>query len=501
VALAAVLLVMASCGSPTLWARYRAEREFWHARRLVERVQVNPSLVKPQDLERAAAAFQHIVDVFPPAEWTRADRLGDPRGRDVAMISGDAWIAVGRLEEARGRVPKAVEVYRQIGLQFSAVPPIRLKALLAEAAARERIGGPLAATFLYAEIARSFAPVDSVSGETVRPALDAPLKVAADLQALGRRAAADSVLDAAESRLVGEARRRAGQPSAPELWTCVARIRAARGRPDQLEPALDALRLALAEPAAKTARPGLVLTLAEYCLQGRRPDSALVYAKWAEHGFDKDTKVRAMVLEGRVWEAMNADSAIAAYGRFIDAFPGRGDDVGLEVRFRRAELLEQQGNWEEARSELRALATLNPTHDLAFEASERIVAHHLKAGEKELAGIEARRALENLDHMLTTVQDEETLMRIRQVKTRILLAVGSWGEACAALTDLWGRYGQLDLGVSAGFRAAEVAEHELKDTDRAMRLYEELAARGQRPADQERARRELERLRHEERRG
>jgi tetratricopeptide (TPR) repeat protein len=497
--LALALLALAGCGDPTLWARYRAERAFWHARRLVERVQVNPRLVKPRDLDQATAAFRRIADDFPPSIWAGADRIRDPRARDVAMISGDARLAVGRLEEVRGNPAQAIGVYRRTSEDFSAVAPIRLKALLAEAGARERLEGPYASTFIYAEITRVIPLVDPLTGEAVKPALEAPLRVASDLVARGQHAEADSVLGAGESRLLAEAERRRGQTSAPELWTGVARIRAARGRPDQLDPTLEALRQALGEPAAKSIRSSLVLNLAEYCLQGHRPDSALVYARWAETGFDRATRANALALQGRIWEQVDVDSALAVYGRYIDAFPG--DDQGLMVRFRRAQLYEGQGRWEEGRAELRSLVTLNPTHELAFQASERIVDHHLRAGEKDLARIEAQRAVENYDHMLSTVQDSETLMRIRQVKARMLLAVGDWRGAYAALTDLWGRYGKLDLGVSAGFSAAEVAERELNDKTRARQLYEELAARGPRPADQERARRELQRLRQEEGRG
>jgi tetratricopeptide (TPR) repeat protein len=492
------VLALAGCGDPTLWARYRAERAFWHARRLIERAQVNPRLVKPQDLDQATAAFRRIADEFPPSIWAGADRVRNPRARDVAMISGDAHLAVGRLEEARGNPAQAIEVYRRTREEFAAVPPIRLKALLAEAGARERLEGPYASTFLYAEITRSIPLVDTITGEAVRPALDAPLRVASDLVARGQRTEADSVLGAGEARLLAEAERHRGKAAAPELWTGVARIRAARAKPD-IDLTLEALRMALAEPAAKPIRSGLVLNLSEYCLQGHRPDSALVYARWAEREFERGTRAKATALQGRIWEQVNVDSAIAVYGRFIDSYPN--DDQGLMVRFRRAELYEQQGRWEEGRAELRSLVTLNPTDELAFQASERIVAHHLRAGEKDLARIEAQRALEGYDRLLSTVQDDETLMRIRQEKARMLLAIEDWGEACAALADLWGRYGQTDIGASAGFHAAEVAEHQLNDKGRARHLYEELAARGPKPGDQERARRELQRLRQEEGRG
>jgi len=39
VAVVAVVLAAAGCGDPLLWARYRAEHDFWRARRLIERIE------------------------------------------------------------------------------------------------------------------------------------------------------------------------------------------------------------------------------------------------------------------------------------------------------------------------------------------------------------------------------------------------------------------------------------------------------------------------------
>jgi len=121
--------------------------------------------------------------------------------------------------------------------------------------------------------------------------------------------------------------------------------------------------------------------------------------------------------------------------------------------------------------------------------------HHLRAGEKEMARIEASRTLEAMDHLLTIVQDDATLLRIRQLRAQVLLDVGSWDKACAALQDLWTHYRHMTLGVEAGFRAAELAEHQLNDKDRARRLYEEIASDSSSPVDQAMARRQLERMR------
>src|SRR4029450_8690098 len=104
--------------------------------------------------------------------------------------------------------------------------------------------------------------------------------------------------------------------------------------------------------------------------------------------------------------------------------------------------------------------------EYSLRSYERIVVHHLQAGEKEMAKIEAKRTLEGMDHLLTTVQGDATLLRIRQLRARVLLDVGSWEQAYTALQVLWSHYRHLDLGAEAGFRAAELAERELGDRER-----------------------------------
>src|SRR5207247_997037 len=55
-AVAAVVLAAAGCGDPQLWARYRAERDFWRARRLVERIELNPRVARAAEFARPAPA-------------------------------------------------------------------------------------------------------------------------------------------------------------------------------------------------------------------------------------------------------------------------------------------------------------------------------------------------------------------------------------------------------------------------------------------------------------
>lgn len=488
------LLGLAGCGDRELWARYQAERGFWQARRMVERIQANPSLADPMEYQEAIEAFAAVEQRFPLREWGRPERVRSRRARDVASIGGDALLAVGRIEESQQRFERASEVYREVERKLMALPGIRLKALLAQAALFDRLEDSTSAYRAFVEITRIVPALDPDLGETVDAAVQAPLRVAAELKHRGEVSTADSVLLAAEARLLAETPHHHKTVTAWTLWLNVGRLRAART--GAIDPALDAVRRGLSEALSRPTRAMLILTLAEFCVQGGRIDSALVYTAWASQGFGNEAKARAMMLTAQAWETVNVDSAIVAYGRFADRFRNSDQSV-MAARFKRAELLESQGRWLEARAEFRGLATSSATDEYSLRSYERIVLHHLKAGEREMARIEANRALEAMDHLLTTVQDDETLLRIRRLRASVLMDVGSWEKAFAALQDLWTHYKHLALGVEAGFRAAELAERELKDPERARRLYQEIATGSARPVDQAMARRQLERMLHE----
>jgi hypothetical protein len=244
-------------------------------------------------------------------------------------------------------------------------------------------------------------------------------------------AAADSALRAAESRLAAATAHPARSPAqSAVLWRGLGRVRAAR--PGGLDAGVEAVRhpLTTLPPPPQPVRAQLVLTLAELCAAGGRIDSALAYTTWGAR-FGGETKKRAMLMAAQVWEPVNRDSAIAGYDRYIEEFRRVGPT--MPARFRRAELLEEQGKWEAARAEFRSLATSSATDTLALRALERIVTHHLRVGEREMGRIEAKRALEAMDHLLTTVHDDDTLLRIRQLRARLLLDIG--GSAPAARAD------------------------------------------------------------------
>src|SRR5205085_2694233 len=95
----ALAVAVSSCGSPSLHARYDAERAAWLARRDVERIRINPRLAAPSDYARAVASYRRIVERHPAATWRT---WGSAESRDGLEVTGRAALAIAQLEEMRG---------------------------------------------------------------------------------------------------------------------------------------------------------------------------------------------------------------------------------------------------------------------------------------------------------------------------------------------------------------------------------------------------------------
>jgi tetratricopeptide (TPR) repeat protein len=485
----AAAAALGGCGDPDLWERYRAEQAFWRARRLAEGVQLNPQVATNASYDRAIAAFRDIANRYPAARWAGVGRSSI--SREVAAVAGRAEIACARLEEMRGRDAVALEGYARARRDCSPLVAVALEAALARAGLLARASRDSEALGAWVDISREFPLVDPERPAALQPVLDAPLHVAAALALAGRTAARDSVLDAAERRLRDALERASGGASAPELWLSLAAVREARGN---LDGALEALRRTLAEPADREHVPQRVLALARVSLEGGRPDSARSYAAWAERGFGGQVRAEGMRLVARAWEAARApDSALAAYARLLEAYPKEQDSVA-DARFRRGVILEAEGVWELARSEYSALIAALPTHPQAFEAALRVVRHHARRGEAELARTEARHALDRMNDLIATQHDDTVQQWARRTRAELLIATGNAAGACDALAELWRRYPGTPLGTDAGLKAAGIAEAELGNRERAAELYRELSVGARDPESRKRAQAALERL-------
>jgi len=105
-----------------------------------------------------------------------------------------------------------------------------------------------------------------------------------------------------------------------------------------------------------------------------------------------------------------------------------------------------------------------------------------------------RRSRVHIAQASLSQRDPTIQFRARNARAELLLALGRSRVACDVLADLWKHDADTELGAEAGLRAADIAEQNLKDRERALALYRDVMARAVAPAAQVRGRAAIERL-------
>ena len=470
-AAAFALLALAGCGDSGLWARWRAERAFWHAQREVERILVRPQVARPADYARAEAGVRAIVDAFPASRWARPGARGT--AAEVAAIAGRSQIALAKLAEVQARVPEALAGYARAESTWSGFPDLALEAATHRAtllASRNDPGAPAA----WEHVARAFAAADPASGAPRPEHLQAVRVLAREFVARGRSAEIDSMFRAEEATATAWL---SGHPHGANGPAWIDVLADARSRRGDVDGALAAAREVLtgAFPLDEAGRERRVLDLGERSLAAGRGDSALAYARWADRDFAGPARLQGLDLEARAFRAVGArDSALDAYERLLGDFP-RQQSEAAEARFQRAVLLEEMGRWELARAEYSALCAAAPTHPRSLESWQRVIRHHLQAHEDDLARIETEHALATIDQLIGMQHDEAERTRVSEARVGVLLAAGRTREAVHDLQDLWASSGVTAAGAALGETAALEAQSRLHDAALARSLWQILA--------------------------
>jgi hypothetical protein len=169
-------------------------------------------------------------------------------------------------------------------------------------------------------------------------------------------------------------------------------------------------------------------------------------------------------------------------------------EIAVRARFERARLLEESDRWAQARTEYHTLASIVPGHARALEAMLRLVRYHLARGERALGLTEARRAMEALDLLIATYEDDSLQVRAGQTRAILRLETGDVRGGCGQLAALLRRYPEAPLDAMLLMSAAEQARTQLEDGALALELYRAAAVRAADTELRRRARAEADRL-------
>lgn len=427
----ALLLVVTAtgCSDRGHWARWQAEQALWKADRA--RSRAGQGSAESRALE---PLYTNIVHELPASAWVaRAQSPG--LGRDVATVAARAQWRLALLAAARGEHALAASRAEQLVRDWQTVPALAALGSDRLAEARIRLGDEAGAQAALEQIVATAPLLTDDHRALVRVVAEAPFALARIARARGDEPAAQAALLRAEARAI-EATPHTDSHTRELLELHRLRCRAARGdAAGALARAADLARAA--HPEDRLAR---MLDVADAALELGQLDSALAHAREAEPAPSRRTGGRAMLIAARALLGLGQpDSALAVLERLSE----RWYDIGAlspDSRSLRGEALAALGREETARAERRALIAGYPTHPLAFLALERIVTHHIDAGQTELARLEGEQALNILERTLANHRDPGVQREVLLTRARLLARLGATSSADSTALELFERF-------------------------------------------------------------
>lgn len=472
------------CGDRMLWERWKAERAFWHVRTEAEKLPGTKA--EPASVEAVTRLAERVLRDFPAARWASPPAPGGA-ARHVALASGGTALLWAELPSRMGDDSTAADRLARVRNDYAALPAVTIPALLARAAALQRLGR-------FDEVLAervAVASLDPMTDDDRRgPAaevVESALLATHEYTRRGEPERAEALYAATAARYVESAARAHGRDSLA-LCDALALLHVRSGR------AADALavgRASLAN-APQGERAARVLLMAQGALDAGAPDSAIVYARWAAQiGSSRRVIGNALFTAAQAWERLGeADSAIAAYDDVLRRWVDAGA-LGAPAHYERARLLERRGDWINARAEYLALSASQPTHPLAFRAVQRLVQHPFEVGEAELARVQGQQEIEKLGYLVQTNFDPQVRRQAGLVRAELLLLTGQVAGAESSFVALWRQFPGDSATEDAALRGARLGAHLPGGAARSREVLEQLARRAVDPVVRRAAAQEL----------
>jgi len=497
------LLVLVSalsgCGYEQEGEQYRAERAFYEANRASQRLDVNRELVSSTDLLEVADRYRAVGDTFDHA-LADGDTVGASESEiAVALLAARAHLAAAGYYYQAEEYGLALDVARGVRerLGWATGPSVDAQRAIARTLTRQ--GETEAAIQALWRLAEEHDPI-APGGDRIRDAVfNAPTQAVQLERSFGDSMRVRDAARRAERYYADVSASAAG--TFPALLADLNRGSLLSGLGDW-EAAVTILEGALLgyseDVMSDVDAARIAHNLARLYLEDERDldlgRSRLEIAR--ERGGDGEVSAEAtMTLARLAGREGDHERALELFADVVDRFEqvnlpdqGRLRSVAEEMaareaarkaaryaplaRFSRGRILEQEGRWEEALSEYRALEATHPRRPEAFEVPFVIAAHYRKTGATELADSVLRRAGERFRELIARGGDE-VLLSYRAL-IRVEIERSRWSAAIDAMTEFARAYPGRREAALALLDAARLTREHLSDQDRFLELVSEV---------------------------
>lgn len=468
-----LIVIAAGCSQDrAAEVRYDMEKLTFEARKISEKISIQPQLATAADSLALRTAYRNILDYYFAHRGDPGIAENDSLTNEINRLALQAEIQTARLYMAARKPDSAIDAYRRVGVDIPVTRPDAINAGLELALAyraTERYDSTIA---IYDRLQEQFYPPvydqDKISYDIAAIPIDRlkivrAVKDKADVDRSIQRAL--DYYDRLEKDFSDNARLvRVAHVNATRVYTMteqwdkaiaeLQRVTDSTGAVD-----VSALFMMANIYSGPKNQPKKAVELYNSVID-RHPDSAMIGSAMLRLG--------SALCADKQYDA--GRSVLADVKKKFEAHP----NLAMPAQYYYAQSFDAQDRWERALSEFQWLMENYPYAEESFRAALYIPRHFAREGNDKLAGIWYDRAEQFFLDAARVRQGERTEAKAYTYLADLYRMEGKWDKAISTLEKIYAIAPKTKLGAQALYFAAAVAYQGLDDSVKAQGYLDQI---------------------------
>ena len=467
----AVLAGSLGCNSePGLRDRYVAEKLAWKAAKTIHAMRLNPELATDEMRASVADIYREMVDRYPPpADVSTLSQAEE----DVAALTARSAMELAKMAVQAEDADEALRLYESVREGYSYDRDLVVESIVSIAQIKELTGDWDGAVEAYETLMSDWPPSAADTSIPDARILRAPIRIAAGYVSRGDEARGREWFVRARDYFEDCAASWPGGMTAELAMSFRAETFVMEERWSEAVAAYERLDRDHGHDAN---RPNIWLVLADtYASKlGRKATARDYYLKILDdYPDDIASATAALALAESEIERGEHETARARLEDVAERFP-REDAIRATAIHYLALSYESDGLWDEAASQLNALAREHPTTLYGLTALQRIAEHYEQAGETGAAAAALERAGDHYERVVRDFSSTPAELAARGYLIDTRIRQEKWEDAARVLSETGERFPRSPSSPDMMIQAADIYENRLSDRDAATSVLRSL---------------------------
>lgn len=461
--LALAFFVFVGCDS-SIKEQYQAEKKLFKARKLHERIMINPRVANQLDYQLAQNAYEEILRIYKENMNNAA----------IQAVKKQSFVSLSELWLLQGEVQKAIEVYERFLTVYPDDKQVGPLVHFANAKSNERIYNIEKAITEYKTLLDGLGEISDPMKPSL-PMLNLPLKVARLERAQGANGANGSDQKYYQDALNYYTSIVSKNPVSPAAFAAGYYTASIYLDQRQWRDAVHTLNRLVKEFPDRSEIPNILLTIANLYFDGlnmpqegeRLLDNILrKYPGHAIEGYAYFARARRLVAARRTADARKLLKWILENESYQ-----ADTNLRASAQLTLAYAYELEGNWERALVEYRWVSENYPTTKQGLYVPTYIAQSYLKKGKKNLAGDAFNDAIKHYRNLVKKFPKTVLAGTAQEYVIYAYLAQEDWANAEKAVSALQTIYPGSQSQMNSALMLGQIHEH-TGDIEKAIAAYE-----------------------------